>query len=258
MHGVIKGRMPVKTWFIDNKEERISKMHDWIKTQIKDNGRAIFVYPLIEDSDKSGFKSLESEYKKIKEIYGQSGAGFIHSRLSSEEKNTIMESFKSGEIKILTATTVVEVGIDVPEANVIVIENADNYGLSTLHQLRGRVGRNNKQGYMVLIADEAGLTEDGKKRIDIMTHENDGFAIAEEDLLLRGPGDFLGSRQSGLPDFKFADIRSDLEILKEASEDAEELFQYDGDLSKTENLNTKAGFLHRLKTYIANYSRGDA
>jgi ATP-dependent DNA helicase RecG len=257
MKGAISGRLPVKTWFIDNKQERIAKMHDWIKEQIRDNGRAIFVYPLIEDSDKSDFKSLESEYKKLKVIY-KDCTGFIHSRLSSEEKNSIMESFKNGDIKVLTATTVVEVGIDVPEANVIVIENADNYGLSTLHQLRGRVGRNNKQGYMVLIADEAGLTEDGKKRIEIMTRENDGFKIAEEDLILRGPGDFIGSRQSGLPDYKFADIRSDLEILKEASSDAEELYSADSDLQKIENHNTRTGFLYRLKTYVANYSRGDA
>ncbi|OHD14742.1 MAG: ATP-dependent DNA helicase RecG [Spirochaetes bacterium GWD1_27_9] len=254
MRGTIKGRLPVKTWLIDDNEDRIKKMHQWIKDEIiKEDGRAIFVYALIEDSEKSDNKDLYSEYEKLKEVYNELGVGFIHSKISPLEKDKIMEDFRNGVTKVLTATTVVEVGIDVPQANIIIIENAENYGLSTLHQLRGRVGRNNKQGYMVLITKTDELSEEGKQRLSVITKEHDGFKIAEEDLLLRGPGDFIGSRQSGLPDYKFADIRSDLQILEEATEDALDLYKNDSDLNNIENLNTKASFLNRLKTFLNNY-----
>jgi len=257
MHGSIKGRIPVKTWLIDDNLERIKKMYQWIKEEIKDNGRALFVYSLIEDSDKTESKDLQSEYDKLKEIFKEYGTGFIHSKLSATEKECIMNDFRNGSIKILAATTVVEVGIDVPEANVIVVENAENYGLSTLHQLRGRVGRNNKQGFMILITKIDELTEEGNKRLSIMTKETDGFKIAEEDLLIRGPGDFIGSRQSGLPEYKFADIRSDFEILKEASEDVDLLLEQDKFLENVENYNIKLSFSYRLKNYLSNYKRGD-
>ncbi len=257
MKGSIQGRLPVKTWHIENNAERIQKMHEWIKKELYSSGRAIFVYPLIEESEKFDGKDLTSEFKKLSEIYGKSNVGLIHSKIDNDEKNKIMSDFKTGKIQVLAATTVVEVGIDVPDANIIVVENAGNYGLSTLHQLRGRVGRNNRQGYMILIEDNNNLTEEGKKRISIMTKENDGFKIAEEDLLLRGPGDFLGSRQSGLPEYKFADIRKDLEILKKASEDAVEFYNIDSNIEKHENYNTKISFMHRLKNYMNNYNRSE-
>ena len=258
MKGHIEGRLPVKTWVIDDNSERIKKMHDWIKKLLDEGDRAIFVYSLIEDSSRQDNKDLMTEFEKLSKIFKSYGAGFIHSKVASDEKDKIMKDFQKGVIKVLAATTVVEVGIDVPDATVIVIENAENYGLSTLHQLRGRVGRNNKQGYMVLISQLDNLTEEGKKRLDIIANENDGFKIAEEDLLLRGPGDFLGSRQSGLPEYKFADIRRDLEIMKAASEDAEELFAMDSDLKKVEHANTRLGFLDRLNSYIINYKKGEA
>ncbi len=253
MKGIIQGRKAVKTWLIDDNTSRIKKMTDWIKSLLsKEQGRAIFVYSLIENSQKKNDKDLYNEYEKLSNIFKSFGTGFIHSRISAEEKEKIMNNFHSGKIKILAATTVVEVGIDIPDANIIVIENAENYGLSTLHQLRGRVGRNNKQAYMILITKLNELTEIGKKRLELMTKENDGFKIAEEDLLLRGPGDFLGSRQSGLPEYKFADIRKDMEILKQSSEDAGILFKMDSDLNKHEHLNTRISFLHRLKSYCNN------
>lgn len=258
MKGTILGRIPVKTWLIDDNQERIDKMHSWIKSLLEKNGRAIFVYSLIEDSEKVDNKDLYSEFEKLSEIYKPFKAGFIHSKVKSEDKEVIMNDFQNGKINILAATTVVEVGIDVPDANVIVIENAENYGLSTLHQLRGRVGRNNQQAYMVLISKLDNLTEEGNKRLKIMTTENDGFKIAEEDLLIRGPGDFLGSRQSGLPLYKFADIRKDLDILKESSEDAEELYKNDRELNKNEHLNVRLSFLNRLNTYIIHYKKSEA
>ena len=258
MKGIIQGRLPVKTWLIDDNQERIDKMHKWIKSLLGKNGRAIFVYSLIEDSNKVDNKDLYSEFEKLLKTYIPYKAGFVHSKIKSEEKEQIMNDFQKGNINILAATTVVEVGIDVPDANVIVVENAENYGLSTLHQLRGRVGRNNQQAFMVLITKIDELTEIGKKRLKIMTTENDGFKIAEEDLILRGPGDFLGSRQSGLPEYKFADIRKDLEILKESSEDAEELYNTDNELKKTENMNVKISFINRLKNYMIHYKKPEA
>lgn len=258
MSGTIRGRIPVKTWLIPDNEIRIEKMHKWIsETLKKEDGRVIFVYPLIEYSEKNDIKNLFEEYEKLAKIYKDFGTGFIHSKVDSQEKEMIMNDFRDGKIKILASTTIVEVGVDVPDANIIIIENAENYGLSTLHQLRGRVGRNNKQSYMILISDIERLTEVGRKRLEIMTKENDGFKIAEEDLLLRGPGDFLGYRQSGLPEYKFADIRKDLEILKDASTDAEEFLKDDPELAKSENLNIKTAFLHRLKEYQQLYTRSD-
>lgn len=253
MKGSITGRKPVKTWVIDDDEKRIYKMYEWIKEELRKNGKAIFVYSLIEDSEKMDAKDLMNEFEKLKSIFKEFGVGFIHSKLNSEEKDKIMEDFREGRIKILTATTVVEVGIDVPDANIIVVENAERYGLSTLHQLRGRVGRNNDQGYMILISKLSNLTDEGKKRLEIIKKEIDGFKIAEEDLLLRGPGDFIGSKQSGLPEYKFANIKEDLEILKVACLDAEELFNKDKNLEKKEHLQVKISYLNRLKNFFNNY-----
>lgn len=258
MQGVIRGRLPVKTWFIYDDPSRRRKMHEWIKTTLKnEGGRVIFVYALIETSEKIESKNLFEEYEELKVIYKDFGTGFIHSRVSEEEKETIMQDFTLGKIKVLASTTIVEVGIDVPDANIIVVENAESYGLSTLHQLRGRVGRNNKQSYMILIADPDRLTEVGKKRLEIMVKEHDGFKIAEYDLLLRGPGEFLGNRQSGLPEYRFADIRRDMEILKEASDDALEFLKTDPDFNLKENYNIKISFLNRLKNYEKLYKRVD-
>lgn len=250
MKGNIVGRKKVKTWVIYDDADRINKMYDWIKKELSKKGKAIFVYSLIEDSEKMEVKDLMNQFEKLKNIFKDFGVGFIHSKVSTKEKDKIMEDFRSGKIKILMATTVVEVGIDVPDATIIVIENAERYGLSTLHQLRGRVGRNNEQGYMILISNLKQLTEDGKKRLEIIKRGNDGFKIAEQDLLLRGPGDFIGKKQSGLPEYKFVDVRADLEILKIASIDAEEIFYNDKNLEKKENLNVKISYLNRLKNYL--------
>lgn len=251
MKGKINGRIPVKTWVIDDEEDRIKKMREWLKNILLENGRAIFVYSQIEEGDNSELKNLEEEYGRLDKEFSQFGAGIIHSRMTSIAKDDIIDKFKSGVYKVLAATTVVEVGLDIPDANVIVVENAERYGLSTLHQLRGRVGRNNKQAYMILISKLNELTDDGKKRLEIIKNSTDGFAIAEQDLELRGPGDFLGTKQSGLPRFKYADIKTDFEILKEAKNDAENIFMDDPYLEKNENLNTKKAFLDRLKLEVS-------
>ncbi len=249
MKGTIDGRIKTKTWVIDDNENRIAKMHEWIRGQIENDGRALIVYPLIEDEeDTSDNKNLIEEYEKLKKIY-KNNVSFIHSKLPLDEKNIVIDDFRSGKIKVLASTTIVEVGLDIPEANVIVVENANMFGLSTLHQLRGRVGRNNQQGFMILIADNNRIGDDAKKRLKIIESENDGFRIAEEDLLLRGPGDFIGARQSGLPNLKYGDIRRDLELIGEAFADAEDLYNDDPKLSKRENQNTLLSLIEREKKF---------
>jgi ATP-dependent DNA helicase RecG len=249
MRGKIAGRIPVKTWVIDDIQARIEKMYDWIKTLLAQNGRAIIVYAQIDDeteNDESNIKNLETEYEHLSEVFADYGTAMIHSRIDDEEKYRIVQQFRDGTIKLIAATTVVEVGIDIPDANVIVIENAERYGLATLHQLRGRVGRNSKESYMVLISKLASLTEEGKKRLQVIKDNTDGFVIAEEDLMLRGPGDFIGLQQSGMPE-NLRNIRQELQLLEAARDDAKKIYEDDPDLSKPENLNTKKSFLERLK-----------
>lgn len=249
MRGKITGRLPVKTWVVEEEAERLTNMHTWIKKTIQEeDGRAIFVYPLIQETEGTDLKNLMEEYKKLREIYQAQGCEAIHSGTPAEEKERIINEFRSGTIRVLAATTVVEVGLDIPNANIIVVENADNFGLSTLHQLRGRVGRNNKQGYMILIADSR-VTESGKQRLDILRTEHDGFKIAEQDLLMRGPGDFIGNRQSGIFNIRLADIKQDMEILLQSSEAADILMKTDKHLESADHIITKQGFYQRMTSF---------
>lgn len=220
MRGHISGRLPVKTWHIEDDAIRISNMHEWIREELAKAGRVIFVYPRIDDEENSsGRKSLIEEFKKLSKLYADYGCESIYSGTAADEKQRIINEFREGKIKVLAATTVVEVGLDVPDASIIVIENAEVYGLSTLHQLRGRVGRSSQQGYMIMITD-ASISEEGKSRLDLLRTEHDGFKIAEADLLMRGPGDFLSKKQSGAFGIKLADIKADMKTLIEASDAA--------------------------------------
>ncbi len=248
--GRIKGRVPVKTWLIDGTEERIASMDKWIVQQLENDERVIFVYPAIDDNNDNR-TPLTADFQRINASYSKFNTAMIHSKVESSERSVIINSFIEGKIKVLAATTVVEVGLDVPNATIIVVFDADNYGLSTLHQLRGRVGRNNKPSYMIMVADHSKLTPDGIRRLEIMCKEDDGFKIAEEDLAIRGPGDFLGNKQSGLPDFKIADITSDIDIFKIAMDEAEAVFTNDPDLVMPENQNVKKAFLGRIKGSIS-------
>jgi ATP-dependent DNA helicase RecG len=252
MQGGITGRLPVKTWKVDDNPERLSNMHTWIRETVGSDGRVMFIYTHIEDSSLDSVKDLTSEFKKLREIYGSIGCEMLHSKIEPRKRDSILDSFRSGEIQVLAATTVVEVGLDVPDATIIVVENADHFGLSTLHQLRGRVGRNNRQGYMILVAEEERMTENGRKRLDILQKNSDGFVIAEEDLKLRGPGDFLGTRQSGLPRYRFGDIQQDLDLLKLAAADAEDLYRDDPDFAREENSMVMRGIKARLAHYNEN------
>ena len=210
-----KGRKPIKTYLTSAHK----KVWELIKEQISQGRQAYIVYPLIDESEALSAKAATEEAKKLQEtVFKEYKIGLLHGKLKPDEKDTVMKDFKEGKYDILVSTTVVEVGVDVPNATVMVIENAERFGLSQLHQLRGRVGRSDLQSYCILI------TSSGKpetmERLNIMTQTNDGFVIAEKDLQLRGPGEFLGTRQSGLPDLIISDIVRDAKILEMARNEA--------------------------------------
>lgn len=210
-----KGRKPIKTALTNSKRQ----IYNLIRQQVKEGRQAYIVYPLIEESETLSAKAATIEVEKLqKEVFSDLKIGLLHGKLKNEEKDTVMRDFKNGKYDILVSTTVVEVGVDVPNATVMVIENAERFGLSQLHQLRGRVRRCEHQSYCVL--SSSSRNPETIARLEIMTQTNDGFVIAEKDLELRGPGEFLGVRQSGLPDMVVADIVKDTAILEIARAEA--------------------------------------
>ena len=210
-----KGRKPIKTILTGSHRQ----VWDLIKQEVESGRQAYIVYPLIDESETLSAKAATIEAEKLQqEIFPQFKIGLLHGKLKNDEKEEVMKDFKDGEYDILVSTTVVEVGVDVPNATVMVIENAERFGLSQLHQLRGRVGRSSLQSYCVLITSSR--SQETRERLGIMTETNDGFVIAEKDLQLRGPGEFLGTRQSGLPDLIISDIVRDAKILEIARSEA--------------------------------------
>lgn len=211
------GRKPIETKVFSS-SARV-KAYNLIKKEIEKSHQAYIVFPLIEESETLSAKAATKEAERLqKEVFPEYRIGVLHGKLQNSEKEKVMSDFKSGLYDILVSTTVVEVGVDVKNATVMVIENAERFGLSQLHQLRGRVGRSNLQSYCILISSSK--NEDTKHRLSIMEQTNNGFIIAEKDLEIRGPGEFLGVRQSGLPDFSIADITKDIKILEHARNDA--------------------------------------
>lgn len=211
-----KGRLPVKTYLIQSKLEQ--RLIQFVNQTVQAGEQVYVVVPLIEESEKIDLKNAIDVYEKYQAEFNNFKVGLLHGRLSNEEKDAVMTAFKQNEIQILVATTVVEVGVDVPNATLMIIIDAERFGLSQLHQLRGRVGRGTKQSYCILVSDHDG--DKTRERLEVLVQTNDGFEIAEADLRLRGPGDFFGSRQSGLPEFKMADIIEDYKILEVARQDA--------------------------------------
>ncbi|MGN1134217.1 MAG: ATP-dependent DNA helicase RecG [Oscillospiraceae bacterium] len=230
-----KGRQPVETFAVTGKLRK--RAFGFVKDILDQGRQGYIVCPMIEEND-TQLQDVKSYAKKLsEEDFKDYRIGLLHGRLAPEEKEEIMTRFKEHKIDLLVSTTVIEVGIDVPNAAVIVIENADRFGLSQLHQLRGRVGRGKYKSYCILITDN--VTEDSRKRLNLMSKTADGFKISEEDLKLRGPGDFFGSRQHGLPPLKIADLYSDVEILKEAQSAADEVLADDSRLENPENRDLK-------------------
>ncbi|MGL5704346.1 MAG: ATP-dependent DNA helicase RecG [Tannerellaceae bacterium] len=227
------GRKPIQTEHrYDNKR---ASLYKFLESEITKGRQVYMVYPLIEENEKLDYKNLESGFETMKEVFPQFNVSMVHGRMKPAEKDFEMQKFASGESQILLATTVIEVGVNVPNASVMVIESAERFGLSQLHQLRGRVGRGAEQSYCILISSHK-LSNDTRKRLEIMVNSTDGFEIAEADLRLRGPGDLEGTQQSGLPvSLKIADLAADGQVLQLARDIAFEVLDDDPDLSKPHN-----------------------
>ena len=214
------GRQPIKTYWVT--PDSRDKVYNFARKQIEEGRQIYMVCPLVEESDKLLAQAATELANKLQEeIFPNLRIGLLHGKMKSKEKDQIMECFRHGSLDILVSTTVIEVGVDVPNSTVMIIENSERFGLAQLHQLRGRVGRGSFQSYCILIANPQ--TEEGKKRMRVMTQTTDGFKIAEEDLKLRGPGDFLGVRQHGFPSFRTADLLRDFRILQVARAEAFDL-----------------------------------
>ncbi len=225
------GRQAVKTKWL--KPTQRESGYEFIRRQVGESRQAFIICPLVEESEAVQAKAAVAEHERLaKEVFPNLSLGLIHGRLKGANKDEVMRSFRGGDMDILVSTAVVEVGIDVPNATVMLVESADRFGLSQLHQFRGRVGRGQEQSYCMLLAENP--SEVGRQRLDIIEKVNDGFALAEEDLKLRGPGEFFGTRQSGLPDLRMARL-SDVKLLELARREAIALFDADPGMKKDEH-----------------------
>ena len=232
------GRQPVKT--VHRFEYARPQVMDFIKSEIKKRRQAYIIYPLIEESQKLDFENLMKGYEEVKAFFPEPAywVSMLHGRQKSAVKETNMQRFVSGDTQIMVSTTVIEVGVDVPNASVMVIESAEKFGLPQLHQLRGRVGRGSEKSFCILLTGTK-ISNDARQRLKIMCETTDGFKIAEKDLELRGPGDIEGTRQSGVLEFKIANIVQDKQILEAAKKITDEIIDADPQLNSTENLPVK-------------------
>ncbi len=242
-----KGRQPIVTRkAFGNKSAQV---FGFVKEQLAKGRQAYIVYPLVEESEKIDLKNAFDEFEKHKTFFSEYQVGLLHGKMRPAEKDEVMKKFRANEIQVLVSTTVIEVGVDVPNANIMVIEHTERFGLSQLHQLRGRVGRGAHKSYCVLMLGYA-TSDESRARAEIMEQTLDGFKIAEADLELRGPGEFLGTRQSGLPGFKLANLVRDLSLLQDARQAAFELVRLDGTLSRPENSQVRQVLAKKDENYI--------
>lgn len=226
------GRIPIKTYLVSEKKRE--EMFRAIDVEFKRGHQAYFVYPRIEEDGESDLRPVKMMFEELKTIYPLISSAMIHSRLEEEEKNRILADFKNGKISYLVSTSVVEVGIDVPNATCMVIEHSERFGLAALHQLRGRVGRSDIPSYCFLVFSDS-LTEEGKERLSVMKQTNDGFLIAEKDMAIRGPGDITGNKQSGFMKLKHASLVTDQDLILLAKNEADRIAKEDRGLLKAEN-----------------------
>lgn len=243
------GRKEVETYWV--KESMMPRIIKFIENEVKNGGQAYIVTPLIEESDKMDFQNAVDLYQQLSTSFSiPMKMGLLHGRLSNQEKEEVMEAFVNNKLNLLVSTTVIEVGVNVPNATLMIIYDAERFGLSQLHQLRGRVGRGDKQSYCILVADPKG--EIGKERMRVMTETTDGFVLAEHDLKLRGPGEFFGKKQSGLPEFKLADPIHDYRTLETARKDATEIIFE----NRLENNSEYSQLKQRMDALLSEYADG--
>ncbi|OPY90021.1 MAG: ATP-dependent DNA helicase RecG [Syntrophaceae bacterium PtaU1.Bin231] len=226
-------------------ERHRDRVYEIVRRELAEGRQVFIVYPLVEESEALDLKDATRMAEHLaKDVFPDYPIGLVHGKMKETEKSAAMKAFGNGDIRILVATTVIEVGIDIPRASLMVIEHAERFGLSQLHQLRGRVGRSDIPSRCILMVQKA-TTDDSRRRLRIMELTNDGFRIAEEDLAIRGPGEFMGTRQSGIPDFRVASVIRDLKLLGDARTDAFSVIEEDPDLSKPENRLLRAVVLKR-------------
>ena len=238
------GRKPIIT--AHRREKDRLAVFQFIKEELQKGRQIYFVYPLIEESETLDYQNLTDGFETVADYFKDYQTTILHGKMKPQEKDVAMEYFASGKSHILVATTVVEVGVNVPNASVMVIESAERFGLSQLHQLRGRVGRGAEQSYCILITSDK-LSTDSRVRIKTMCETNDGFKISEVDMKLRGPGDILGTQQSGIVDFKRLDLSQDGNIIKTAKQEVEKLLSSDPSLNLAQHQGLKAYYTHQYK-----------
>jgi ATP-dependent DNA helicase RecG len=210
---------------------KLPEVIDFVKKQISRGRQAYIVYPLVDDSDKLAVKSASAEFEKWKPLLAPFPVGLLHGRMTPDEKEQVVAQFRAGHLAALITTTVIEVGVDVPNANIMVVENSERFGLAQLHQLRGRIGRGEHKSYCILLHDPK-AEEPALEKLAVLEETLDGFEIAEADLSLRGPGDLLGTAQTGLPPLKLGDLFRDAELMKESAALAASVFAEDPELQK--------------------------
>jgi len=222
------------------------RVYKFIKKHLDEGRQGYIVCPLVSETEALDIEGAEEYFERLKndDFKGYS-VGLLHGKMSGKAKDEVMRAFQSGQIQLLVCTTVIEVGIDVPNSTVMLIENAERFGLSQLHQLRGRIGRGKYQSSCIMISDNK--NDDTYNRLLVIKDNSDGFKIADEDLRLRGPGDFLGNRQHGLPDLKIADLSDDIEILRLAGQKSAELLKADPALKMPENAGLRKGVIDLYK-----------
>ncbi|HPR88984.1 MAG TPA: ATP-dependent DNA helicase RecG [bacterium] len=238
-------RKPIRTFW--REESRRGQIYQFLRSKVAEGAQAFIVFPLVEESEKSDLKAAVDSYKVMREtFFREFRLGLVHGRMPAAEKDAIMAAFKNRELQILVSTTVIEVGVDVPNASIMIVEHAERFGLTQLHQLRGRVGRGSQQSYCILISYGA-LTEEARTRLNTLVATNDGFRIAEVDLQLRGPGEFFGTRQHGLPELRLADPSRDMQLLRLARDEAFRLVEEDPQLLGEESLGTRHYFMKNFQ-----------